>query len=1014
MFLTLGPFGNSQNSSRRTVPGRCASLYASDRMLSLGRLCLYAVLILAASRSTAAQTPPPPVLLSEATSTRAIALESVTQTREPFAPASSIPWSADQRTRISLFAMNLALQPGEDASAVTAGAEDGEGRRYTLKVEYVGAVSGAESFIEVVLRLSDDLVEAGDVGDVLVWVAYGGQTSNRVRVGIGHVGGGPPDDAGAVPTQPLLISGSVISNNAGLEGVELTLDGGTRPETLKTTNDGSYFFIVAPFGSYTLTPQRAHYNFEPASRSFYGITNSESGVFFSASLRQTYTIFGQVHDETGTGLFNVTLRLTGDASFEPRTTTTDDSGQFSFFDVPAGFGYTVTPLDDGVATFQPETTGPLNDDILLSIKGTRHKYSIRGRVADDVGPVQGAMVTLEGYGLRAETDTAGRYSFDGLSAGTNYTVTVAAENFIFDQPSLSVFSLEGDTVLNFDARLHIVLSGRVTDPGGRGIFGIYIKVGGKQSGMTHTDANGNYSFAVTEAGDYTVTPLKEQGYYSLSPSSVALAGVKGARSANFTGSITSTVNPSYVLEFDGTPKSVDYSLFWPGEVDLGHFYWEFWAMPGEHAEATYMISDGYGGAHAILFGFANFSNSEPGRYQLLGDIWDGHALSYFSSDEGPAPGEWGHYAVGWDGQYIVTYFNGVPVGRTSWVGPRISPGPAGGGGRLFIGGSDHSNFVGRIAQVRGYENSNPREAGGAGSVYASFKPQTVFGLDGSLMSWYFRPADYVDDLSLGQNGEPHGGIVRGWTHGSFDPCLDCPRPEFVVDPTAPNFADPAHPGQPPAPVDSPTAVPAGAFVFDSFSRRNSTYALGGVGGLGSTEGGSAGTLVWRNAVPSGSPQPFGILNGRAVLLADNTAVTWVDAGAANNNLDIRVNRRPLVWGSGLDTGISFRVTDAENYFFAYTSESVDPAARALTVGYFSGGQRTDLVTEVEMPATWKTLRVVTTAAGLIEVYADDSKLYSMRNVFMSSSTGAGLYNSGPGLGLTNRWDNFTVFGVPKP
>jgi uncharacterized protein GlcG (DUF336 family) len=39
-----------------------------------------------------------------------------------------------------------------------------------------------------------------DLGDVLVRVRYQGLSSNRVRVGLGHIGGGLPDDEGAVPT----------------------------------------------------------------------------------------------------------------------------------------------------------------------------------------------------------------------------------------------------------------------------------------------------------------------------------------------------------------------------------------------------------------------------------------------------------------------------------------------------------------------------------------------------------------------------------------------------------------------------------------------------------------------------------------------------------------------------------------------------------------------------------------------------------------------------------------------
>ncbi len=957
-----------------------------------------------------------PVLLSEPTSTRALALESVTQVPEPFAPESAIVWGADGRTRMRLFAMNLAPRPGEDVSTVVgAFAEDASGRRYTLKTEYVGAASDAAGVSEVVLRLSEDL---GDVGDALVWISYGGLSSNRVRVGVGHVGGGPPDDAGAVPTQPLLLAGGVIENNDGLAGIDVTLAGGTSPSTLKTGADGSYSFVVAPTGSYTLTPSAPFYDFEPASRSFDSLESSRGGLFFNAH-RQTHTIFGQLHDEAGRELFNFQVVLTGAPGSEPRTTTTDDSGQFTFFDVPAGFDYTVTSLGGAVVSFNPARTGLLVADVSLSLVGSRRTYAIRGRVTDDAGPVRGALVALEGR-ADAATDAAGAYAFEGLPAGFAYNVNVSDDpEHSYDPHSREVESLERDEEFDFKATTPFVLNGRVTDSEGRGIFGVTVTLQGEERGTVYTNADGEYSFVAKAYGDYTLTPSQYQDYYTFSPPAVSLSGVTSSHTNGFTASLSSASAPSHVLEFDGSPESVDYSItlttygyFWPSDVDLGHFFWETWAMPREEAGATYIFADGYGGGHALLLGVTNLNTSEAGRFQLLGNIWDGNELTYFNSDEGPAPGEWGHYAVGWDGQYIVTYFNGVPVGRTKWSGPRRSPGPGGGAGRLYVGGSDHSNFVGRIAQVRGYEDSNPREEGG-GSVYSTFRPETVFGAGGNLLSWYFRPGAFMADLSHGYQGMPHAGEVRGWEHGNIFPCDQCRKPVFVVDPTAPNFADPAHPGTPPAPLDTPAPVPSGAGVFDSFSRRNSTYALAGQGGLGSTEGGAAGALAWRTGVAADAPQPFGILNGRAVLLADARSLTWVDVGGAYDNFDVRVARHPGNAESGRDTGLSFRVVDADNYFFAYTAEGADPALRLLTIGYYSNGQRTTLASGLAVPVGWTTLRAVTNASGLVEVYADNARLYAAQNSLMATATGAGLYNNGPGLALANRWDNFTIFAASQ-
>jgi hypothetical protein len=140
-----------------------------------------------------------PALLSRQNSTRAVALESVLQTAEPFSPDQNVNFTLgpDRRTRVMLFAGNLSLQAGEDASAVTADAEDGTHTHYPLTVEYVGVVPGLSQVTAIVVRLHDGL---GDVGDVLIGITYHAQSSNRVRVAIGHIGGGPPDDPTPSPT----------------------------------------------------------------------------------------------------------------------------------------------------------------------------------------------------------------------------------------------------------------------------------------------------------------------------------------------------------------------------------------------------------------------------------------------------------------------------------------------------------------------------------------------------------------------------------------------------------------------------------------------------------------------------------------------------------------------------------------------------------------------------------------------------------------------------------------------
>ena len=91
------------NSLPRWTPKSCLRLvyFAAQIVLLIG--------ISGGSTTLQAATTRPPTLLSQATSTRAIAFESVTMKAEPFPLTASVPFSTDTRTRIAIFAMNLDL-----------------------------------------------------------------------------------------------------------------------------------------------------------------------------------------------------------------------------------------------------------------------------------------------------------------------------------------------------------------------------------------------------------------------------------------------------------------------------------------------------------------------------------------------------------------------------------------------------------------------------------------------------------------------------------------------------------------------------------------------------------------------------------------------------------------------------------------------------------------------------------------------------------------------------------------
>jgi hypothetical protein len=124
---------------------------------------------------------PAPVIATEQNSDLAIALDSPTMSRDPFALTNLINFSLtnDHQTRLSLFVTNLELLPGENSSAVTARLQDASMNVFPLQVEFVGAVTGVAGFSQVIARLPANTPANQSV---FVSVTLHGQTSNLARV----------------------------------------------------------------------------------------------------------------------------------------------------------------------------------------------------------------------------------------------------------------------------------------------------------------------------------------------------------------------------------------------------------------------------------------------------------------------------------------------------------------------------------------------------------------------------------------------------------------------------------------------------------------------------------------------------------------------------------------------------------------------------------------------------------------------------------------------------------------
>jgi hypothetical protein len=122
-----------------------------------------------------------PVIISEAESNRAMAVDSTTFTYHPFHFANPNNLSTDQRTRLLLLVANIDLLPGDDSSIVTAQGQDLQGNSFSLPVEAVLKVRDFYWLTQVIVRLPD---QAANLNQVTVRVSCRGQTSNPAIIQI--------------------------------------------------------------------------------------------------------------------------------------------------------------------------------------------------------------------------------------------------------------------------------------------------------------------------------------------------------------------------------------------------------------------------------------------------------------------------------------------------------------------------------------------------------------------------------------------------------------------------------------------------------------------------------------------------------------------------------------------------------------------------------------------------------------------------------------------------------------
>ncbi|MFL6208692.1 MAG: carboxypeptidase regulatory-like domain-containing protein [Pyrinomonadaceae bacterium] len=154
---------------------------------------------------------------------------------------------------------------------------------------------------------------------------------------------------------PLYTIGGQVKDQAtglGVVGVTVTLSG-SASGTSVTRFDGQYQFnSLTSGGTYTVTPAKAGYTFNPVSQTFPNLSTN-TGINFITPSAHFYTVSGQVVDGSAVGVGGVAISLSesNDATFVAPATT-NASGNYSIPNVQSDLTYFVVALKPRL-TFTP-------------------------------------------------------------------------------------------------------------------------------------------------------------------------------------------------------------------------------------------------------------------------------------------------------------------------------------------------------------------------------------------------------------------------------------------------------------------------------------------------------------------------------------------------------------------------------------------------------------------------------------------------------------------------------------
>ena len=481
-------------------------------------------------------------------------------------------------------------------------------------------------------------------------------TSNAVAVAVGQTG---VWNVEATYVRESTIAGQVSVEGNGLAGVTVSLQGMNEDDSENTDAGGQFTFSDLRAGEYQLAISgfdASEYGFSTTSATVRVEHGKTANVPFEGIRLRTASIMGQVTIE-GEGLGDVTVSLSGEG--ENQTTTTDDSGQYSFAELPAGnfqVGISGYDTDDyafettskSVALALGETRTVPFEGILLRTSGISGRVSVEGMGLDSVTIT---LTDADDNEMAAMTDSDGQYAFAGLAEG-DYTVAMSGHDdvaFIFETTSKEVALGDDDTqIVNFmgtHARTASVSGMLYVDEATKN--DTYdaddedaLKAAGVVLALVGPNINNQMPGATNEDGMFTFTGLRE-GTYQLVVANDQAAGLDhryGGPAEGYEIGLVVGETKTQNIPFDITHQTVNFSVTLKHGDDKGA------ALEG----ATVTLYSDMKGEQRVKTGTTDEDGMAALRFARSLAAPGGMVYAAVAAPEGPYDAAGGMQSVAWD------------------------------------------------------------------------------------------------------------------------------------------------------------------------------------------------------------------------------------------------------------------------------------------------------------------------------------------------------------------------------